>query len=206
MEDSANDIGPLFTAVQLVRLRDRMKGSDRLNYREWLEPMQGPELEIRKLASKSVGETKKPSHRRKGEDRQSLLWSLPFFERDFGLWKGFFAGETSSIASFLNLLASLQLNVSLELEELKSISRRNEDAQLRMESLTGRLRAIAAGESAEGIDGNSSIYNELLGIADSLGKLKARVDEKAEDAVRLIGLMTPGLDSQTLVDLLTGDV
>jgi hypothetical protein len=206
LSDSQNDIAQLFTAVQLVRLRDRMRGSTRLDYGEWLEPMEGPELDVRQLATNLVGERKRPGAGRKGGERESVLWRLAFFERDFVLWRDVFAGETNSVAKFLNLLANLQLNVSSELEELKSLSRRNEEALLRIEGFTKRLRAVAAGEKTGGFDDNSSIYRELLGIADSIEKLKARVDEKAEDVVRIIGLMTPSVDSQTLIDLLTGEV
>jgi len=204
LPESPGEIAPLFTAVQLVRLRDRMKGTTRLDYSEWLEPMEGPELEVRRLAADGVSERKKPG--RKADEREPILWRLAFFERDFTLWRGVFADEANTIAKFLNVLVSLQLNVSPELEELKSLSQRSEDALLRMEGFTKRLRAIAAGEKTGGFDDNSSIYRELLRISDSLEKLKARVDEKAEDAVRLIGLMTPGVDSQTLIDLLTGEV
>jgi hypothetical protein len=204
LSESPGEIAPLFTAVQLARLRDRMKGSTKLDYSEWLEPMEGPELEVRQLAASPVSERKKPG--RKGNEREPVLWKLAFFERDFALWREVFAYETNTIAKFLDLLASLQLNVSPELEELKSLSQRNEGAIQRMEGFAKRLRAIAAGEKAGGLDDNSSIYRELLRIADSLEKLKARVDEKAEDAVRLISLMSPSVDSQTLIDLLTGEV
>jgi hypothetical protein len=206
LSDPPNDAAHLFTAVQLVRLRDKMKGSTKLDYSEWLEPMEGPELEVRQMAANLVGERKKPGAGRKENERESAQWRLAFFVRDFALWKDVFLNETSNIAKFLNLLADLQLNVSSELEELKSLSQRNEDALLRMEGFTKRLRAVAAGEKPGGFDDNSSIYRELLGIADSLDKLEARVDEKAEDAVRLISLMTPSVDSQTLLDLLTGEV
>jgi len=204
LSDSPSDITPLFTAVQLVRLRDRMKGPTRLDYSEWLEPMEGLELDVRQLAANPVSGRKKPS--RKGDERESVLWRLAYFERDFALWRDVFANETNTVTKFLNLLANLQLNVSSELEELKSLSQRNEDATQRMEGFTKGLRAIEAVEKTRGYDDNSSIYRELLGIADSLEKLKARVDEKAEDAIRLIGLMTPSVDSQTLIDLLTGEV
>jgi hypothetical protein len=181
-----------------------MKGSTWLDYSEWLEPMEGPELEVRQLVANLVSERKKPG--RKADERESVLWRLAFFERDFVLWRDVFAKETNAITKFLNLLANLQLNVSSELEVLKSLSQRNEDAFQRMEGFTKSLRAVAAGEKTGAFDDNSSIYHELLGIADSLEKLKARVDEKAEDAVRLISLMTPSVDSQTLIDLLTGEV
>lgn len=206
MTDSPNDIAPLFTAVQLVRLRDRMKGSTRLDYSDWLEPMEGPELEVRRLAANPVGERKRQGPGRKGDERESVLWRLAFFERDFSLWRDVFANEANTITKFLNLLVNLQLNITSELDELKSLSQRNKDVMERMEGFTKGLRAMAAGEKAEWFDDNSSIYRELLGIADSLEKLKARVDEKAEDAVRLIGIMTPSVDSQTLIDLLTGEV
>ena len=183
-----------------------MKGSTRLDYSEWLEPMEGPELEIRQSATRRVGERKKPGHRQKGEEQESLLRQVVFFERDFALWRDVFVNEANTIAKFLNLLANLQLNVSSELEELKALSQRNEIAKQRMEGFTNRLKAIADGDKTRGFDDNSSIYHELLGLADSLERLKARVDEKAEDAVRLISLMTPSVDSQTLVDLLTGEV
>jgi hypothetical protein len=196
---------PLFAAVQLARLRDRTKGSTMMDYRKWLEPMQGPELDVRQLAANPVGSRRKPGPGRKGDERDSITWRLAFFERDFALWRDLFANETNNITKFLSLLANLQLNVSNELEELKSLSLRNEDALLRMEGFTKRLRSIAAGEKT-GFDDNSSIYRELLGIADSVQQLKARVDEKAEDVVRLVGLMTPSVDSQTLIDLLTGEV
>ena len=204
LSESPGEIAPLFTAVQLVRLRDRMKGSTRLDYSEWLEPMEGLELEVRQLAVGRASERKRPG--RKADESEPILWRLAFFERDFTLWRDVFANEANTTAKFLNGLASLQLNVSPELEELKSLNQRNEDALLRMEGFTKRLRAIGAGEKTGGFDDNSSIYRELLRIADSLEKLKARVDEKAEDAVRLIGLMTHGVDSQTLIDLLTGEV
>jgi len=204
LSDSPSDITSLFTAVQLVRLRDRIKGPARLDYSEWLEPMEGPELDVRQLAANPVSSRKKPS--RRGDERELVLWSLAFFDRDLVLWREVFANETNTITKFLSLLANLQLNVSSELEELKSLSQRNESATRRMEGFTRGLRAMEAGEKTGGFDDNSSIYRELLGIADSLEKLKARVDEKAEDAVRLIGLMTPSVDSQTLIDLLTGEV
>lgn len=206
MSDSQNDIAPLFTAVQLVRLRDRMKGSTILDYSEWLEPMEGPELDVRRLADNSTNEKKKRSAGRKGEERESVRWRLAFFERDFALWRSIYAGETAIIARILSLLANLQLNVSLELEELKTLNRKNEYALQHIEGFTGRLGAIAVGERAGGFDDSSSIYRELLDVAGSLEELKARVDEKAEDAVRLISLMTPSVESQTLVDLLTGEV
>jgi hypothetical protein len=206
LSDDANEVAPLFTAVQLVRLRDRMKGSNGLDYSEWLEPMQGPELGVRQLAANPVSVRRRPDAGRKAEERDSILRSLAFFERDFALWRDIFLDETDAVAKFLALLANLQLNVSPELEELKSLNQRNENALLRMEEFTKTLRAAAAGEKAGGFDSNSSIYRELLGIAGALQELKARVDEKAEDAVRLISLMTPSVDSQTLIDLLTGDV
>jgi hypothetical protein len=168
--------------------------------------MEGPELEVRQQVANPASERKKQGVGRKGEERQPIMWRLAFFERDFSLWKDVFSDETSTIAQFLNLIANLQLNVSPELEELKSLNQRNEEALRRMEGFTKKLRAVAAGEKTAGFDDDSSIYRELLGIADSIEKLKARVDEKAEDAVRLISLMTPMVDSQTLMDLLTGEV
>ena len=181
-----------------------MKGSTKLDYSEWLGPMEGLELEVRQSAASRVSQRKRGS--RKGAEAEPILWKLAFFERDFALWRDTFAKEANTIAEFLNVLATLQLNVSPELEELKFLSQRNEAGVLRMEGFTRELRAMAAGEKTGRFDDNSSIYPELLRIADSLEKLKARVDEKAEDAVRLIGLMTLSVDSQTLVDLLTGEV
>ena len=205
MSDSANDVGPLFIAVQLVRLRDRAKGSARLDYHGWLEPMEGPERDARQLAVDSVKGRRKSSPKRRTDEPESLRWRLAFFERDFALWRGVFSGEANTIAKFLGLLANLQLNVSIELEELKSLNQRNEYALQRADGFVRRLRAVAAGEKAEGFDGDYPIYRELLGIADSLEKLKMRVDEKAEQAVRLVSLMTVSVDSQSLIDLLTGE-
>ena len=193
-------------AVQLVRLRDRMKGSANFDYSAWLEPMQGLELDARRLANNPTNGRKKQGASRRGGDRESVQWRLAYFERDFLIWRGVYADETTTIAMFLKSLANLQLNVSPELEELKSLNQRNEYALQHMEEFTKQLRSVAAGEKTGGLDSNSSIYRELLGIADSLDKLKARVDEKAEDAVRLISLMTSSVDSQTLVDLFTGEV
>jgi len=204
LSESPGEIASLFTAVQLARLRDRLKGTTRLDYSCWLEPMEGPELEVRRLSASPVGEGKKSG--RKKEGHEPILWRVAIFERDFALWRDVFANETNTIAHFLKLLANLQLNVSPELEELKSLSQRNEDVLLRMQGFTKRLSAIVAGEKTGGFDDNASIYRELLRIADSLEKLKSRVDEKAEDAVRLISLMTPSVESQTLIDLLTGEV
>ena len=206
MSDSTDDIAPLFTAVQLVRLRDRMRGSTKLDHNEWLGPMERQELEVRQLTAKALGERKRPGGRLKKDQRESVVWRLGLFERDFVLWRDLFANETNAIARFLTLLAGLQLNVTSELEELKSLGRKNEYALQRMEVFTKELRALGAGEGAEGFDDGPTIYHDLLGIADSLEKLKGRVDEKAEDAVRLISLMTPSVDSQTLEDLLTGEV
>ena len=183
-----------------------MRGSTRLNYAEWLEPMESQELEVRQLTAKTVSDRKRPGGRLKRDERESVIWRSAYFERDFVLWRDLFANETNAITKFLSLLAGLQLNVASELEDLKSLSRRNEYVLQRMEGFRKKLSALGAGEKAERFDDDSSIYHELLGIADSLEKLKGRVDEKAEDAVRLISLMTPSVDSQTLVDLLTGEV
>jgi len=204
--DSQDDSTPLFTAVQLVRLRDRMKGSCNVNYGHWLEAMEGPELDFRRLAAGPVSTKKRKGGGRKGDAGERTLWGLFSFERDFALWRDIYVNETTTIAKLLGLLADLQLNVSSELEELKSLNQRNEDALQRMDGFTTRLRAIVAGEKAGGFEDSSPVYRELLGIAESLEKLKARVDEKAEDAIRLVSLMTPAIDSQTLIDLLTGEV
>jgi len=206
LSDSPNDNAPLFIAVQLVRLRDRMKGSTRLDYSEWLESMVGLEVDLRRLAGNQANGRRKPGSRRRTDLIESVKWRLAFFERDFALWRGIFADETTTIAKFLNLLATLQLNVSSELGELKSLSQRNDYALYSIEVFTKQLRLTTSGEKAVGFDVNSSVYRELLGIAVSLEKLKARVDEKVEDAVRLISLMTASVDSQTLIDLLTGEV
>jgi len=206
LSEPPDDMAPLFTAVQLVRLRDRMRGSTRLDYSAWLEPMEGQELEVRQLTAKAVADGKRSGARLKKNERESVAWRLAFFERDFVQWRDLSANETNAIAKFLSLLAGLQLNVTSELDELKSLSKRNDYALQRMEDFTKKLKTLGAGERAERLDDDSSIYHELLGIADSLEKLKGRVDEKAEDAIRLISLMTPSLDSQTLVDLLTGEV
>ena len=205
MSDFTNDVGPLFTAVQLVRLRDRVKGASRLDYHGWLEPMEGPERDARRLAEGSVKGRRKQGARRRTDDLESLQWRTAFFERDFALWRGVFADEAATIAKFLGLLANLQLNVSPELEELKSLTQRNEHALRRIEGFAKELRATAAGEKTVGPDEGFPIYGELLGIADSLQRLKTRVDEKAEDAIRLVSLMTPSVDSQALMDLLTGE-
>jgi len=206
MAESPDDVAPLFTAVQLVRLRDRLRGTTRLDYSRWLEPMAGPELDLRDFAANVVRGRRKPSPGRKGEQQDLLLWRLAFFERDFALWRNNFANETDTITKFLNLLANLQLNVSPELEELKSLIQRNEYVQRGTERFSKRISSIAAGDKTIRIDDDPPIYRELLAIAGSLEKLRARVDEKADDAVRLISLMTTSIDSQTLVDLLTGEV
>ena len=206
MTEPPSDVAPLFTAVQLVRLRDRMKGTTMLDYAEWLEPMEGPEHDLREWATHPVSGKRKPGPRKKWDQSESFLWMLAVFERDSALWKDVFTNETNIIARFLNLLADLQLNVSPELEELKSLVQRNENARQHMEAFSKRVRAMAAGNKTGGLDDNPPIYHELLTIAGSLEKLKARVDEKAEDAVRLISLMTYSIDSQTLIDLLTGEV
>jgi len=206
MSDSPDDTAPLFIAVQLVRLRDRMKGSTRLDYSEWLESMVGLEVDLRQLAGNQANGRRKPGTRRRADLIESVQWRLAFFERDFALWRGIFADETTTIAKFLNLLATLQLNVSSELEELKSLSQRNDYALHNIEGFKKQLRLISSGEKTVGFEVNYSVYRELLGIAVSLEKLKGRVDEKVEDAVRLISLMTATVDPQTLIDLLTGEV
>ena len=205
MSDFTDDNAPLFTAVQLVRLRDRVKGSAKLDYGGWLGPMAGPELDVRAMVGNLAKGRKKSVGGRKAADVESVGWRLAYFERDFSLWSGIFADEAAMVAKFLNLLAGLRLNVSPELEELKSLSQRNVYALHRIEGFTRRLRAIAAGERTAGFEDDFPIYRELLSIAESLEKLKARVDEKAEDAVRLVSLMTPNVDSQSLMDLMTGE-
>ena len=205
LSDFTSDIAPLFAAVQLVRLRDRAKGTANLDYGEWLATMDGPEREIRKVAEGVAKEKRKQRGGRKAPESETIGRMLPLFERDFSLWAGIFARETATVAKFLNVLADLRLNVSPELEELKSLRQRNDYAAGRIEGFTKRLRAAANGERAEGLGGEFPIYSELLSIADSLEKLKARVDEKSEDAVRLVSLMTPSVGSQSLIDLLTGE-
>jgi len=205
LSDFTDDGSPLFTAVQLVRLRDRVKGSVKLDYRAWLGPMEGPERDIRALAAGLAKGKRKPSGGQRAAERESVSWRVAYFERDFALWRGIFADEAAIVTKFLNLLADLRLNVSPELEELKSLNQRNEYALHRTEGFTRRLRAIAAGEKSEGFGGEFPVYRELLSIADSLEELKARVDEKAEDAVRLVSLMTSSVDSQNLMDLMTGE-
>lgn len=204
LSDFTNDSAPIFTAVQLVRLRDRVKGSVKLDYGEWLGPMEGPERDVRELVGKLAKERGR-SGKRKAAGIESISWSMAYFERDFSLWRGIFAHEAAMVARFLNLMADLRLNVTAELEELKSMSQRNDYALQRIERFTRRLTAIAAGEKAGGFEEEFPIYGELLSIAESLEKLKARVDEKAEDAVRLVSLMTYSVDSESLMDLMTGE-
>ena len=206
MSDPQDDSAPLFTAVQLVRLRDRTRGLGSVNFSQWLAAMEGPELGVRRLSAGPVSTGKRKRASRGSDAGERVRWSLACFERDFALWRDIYANEATTITKFLGLLANLQLNVSTELGELKALNQRNEGTLQRMEGFTNRLVAIAAGERAGGLDDNSSIYRELLGIANSLERLRARVDEKAEDAVRLISLMSPAIDPQTLIDLLTGEV
>ena len=167
--------------------------------------MEGAERDVRTLADSLVNRRRKSRGRRKAPESESIRYRLVFFERDFSLWRGIFEDEATIIAKFLSLLADLRLNVSPELEELKSLNRRNDYALHRVEAFTKRLRAIADGDMTGTFEDDFPIYRELLSIADSLQELKARVDEKADDAVRLVGLMSSGVDSQSLVDLMTGE-
>ena len=205
MPDFTNDIAPLFTAVQLVRLRDRVKGSTKLDYSGWLGPMEGPEGDVRALADSLENVTRKSRSGGKAAERESIKWRLFFFERDFSLWRGIFTEEATTITKFLKLLADLRLNVSPELEELKSLSQRNDYALHRIEGFIKRLKTIAAGDRTGEFEDDFPIYRELLSIAESLQKLKSRVDEKAEDAIRLVSLMSSSVDSQSLMDLMTGE-
>lgn len=150
LSDSANDMAELFTAAQLIRMRDRMKGTPLFDCSEWLEPMQWPELDIRQQAANPGSARKKQGNGRKGDECDSILWRLAFFERDFALWREVFTNEVNNIAKFLSLLANLQLDVSYELDELKSLNRRNEVALLRMDQFTKKLRSIVAGERLGG--------------------------------------------------------
>ena len=205
MSDFTDDIAPLVTAVRLVRLRDRVKGTTKLDFGSWLGPMEGAERDVRTLADSLVNRRRESRGRRKAPESESIRYRLVFFERDFSLWRGIFEDEATIIAKFLSLLADLRLNVSPELEELKSLNRRNDYALHRVEAFTKRLRAIADGDMTGTFEDDFPIYRELLSIADSLQELKARVDEKADDAVRLVGLMSSGVDSQSLMDLMTGE-
>ena len=205
MSDFTDDVAPLFTAVQLVRLRDRVKGSAKFEYTDWLGPMERQERDVRELANTLTKATRKSRARRKSAESESILWRLAFFERDFSLWRGIFADEATIITKFLKLLADLRLNVSPELEELKSLSQRNDYALHRIDGFTRRLGAIAAGDKTGGFEDDFPIYSELLSIAASLQRLKVRVDEKAEDAIRLVSLMSTSVDSQNLMDLMTGE-
>jgi hypothetical protein len=205
LSDFTDDIAPLVTAVRLVRLRDRVKGTTKLDFGGWLGPMEKAERDVRTLADSLVNRRRKSRGRRKAPESESIRYRLVFFERDFSLWRGIFEDEATIIAKFLSLLADLRLNVSPELEELKSLNRRNDYALHRVEAFTKRLRAIADGDMTGTFEDDFPIYRELLSIADSLQELKARVDEKADDAVRLVGLMSSGVDSQSLMDLMTGE-
>jgi hypothetical protein len=205
LSDFTDDIAPLVTAVRLVRLRDRVKGTTKLDFGGWLGPMEMAERDVRTLADSLVNRRRKSRGRRKAPESESIRYRLVFFERDFSLWRGIFEDEATIIAKFLSLLADLRLNVSPELEELKSLNRRNDYALHRVEAFTKRLRAIADGDMTGTFEDDFPIYRELLSIADSLQELKARVDEKADDAVRLVGLMSSGVDSQSLMDLMTGE-
>jgi len=182
-----------------------VKGSTNLAYGSWLGAMERPEREVRELAARLNKGKRGASGGRLAAERDSVGRMSALFERDLALWMGIFSGEAATVTRFLNLLADLRLNVSPELEELKSLSQRNDYALHRIEGFTRRLRAIAAGERTAGFEDDFPIYRELLSIADSLEKLMARVDEKAEDAIRLVSLMTASVDSQSLMDLLTGE-
>jgi hypothetical protein len=206
LSDYPTDIAPLLTAVQLVRLRDRVRGSTKVDWQGWLGPMEGPEREARLLAEALNKRGRRRGAAQRDHERRSIELMLAICERDFAVWRSIFSDEAATVTRFLNLLADLQLNVTIELEELKSLNKRNERALQLMDGFARQLRATAAGEKTGGFDDDYSVYSDLSGIADSLERLKERTDEKAEDAVRLISLMTSSVDSQTLVDLFTGEV
>ena len=205
LSDFTTDSAPLFIAVQLVRLRDRARGSVKLDYSGWFGPMEGPERDLRELAGNLARGKRRSGGRQKAAEFESIRWRVAYLDRDFSLWRGIFADEAAMVAKFLKLLADLRLNVSPELEELKSLNQRNDYALGRTEGFINRLTAAASGERTEGFEDEFPIYRELLSIAESLEKLKARVDEKAEDAIRLVSLMTTSVDSESLMDLMTGE-
>jgi len=166
--------------------------------------MEGQMGELRSLAGRPKG-SKHGTSRPKADGRRPLEWALAFVERDIALWNEIFLAEANLVARFLGLLADLQLDVTSELEELKSLKSKNEFVLQQMSELTHRVRDAAhSGRIAESQE-YPNAYHELMAVSESVKKLKARVEERAQDAVRLVSLMTPVVDSQTLVDLFTGE-
>ena len=183
---------------------DRAKGS-RLDYRAWLQPMEGQVRGFESRAGKPTRGKKRANANFRADGRMWFEWALISVERDFDLWKQTFLAEANLVARFLGLLADLQLDVTPELEELKSLKAKDDFVLHHMNAFIQNAKAATSSETSLESREFPDLYHELLAVAESLEGLKARVIERAEDAVRLVSLMTPLVDSQTLIDLFTGE-
>jgi hypothetical protein len=203
-DDYINGI-PILTAVQLVRLRDRVKGATQWDYGAWLEPMKRVEEDTRSVVEVLNKAPKRAKSKARVETIRLVESNSRIFRRDFGLWKEVFPAEGSMIAKFLSLLAGLQLDVSAELGELKALSEKNEAVVHRMDLFMDEMQAVVAGGKPDKTADTPLICRDLLDMAQRLVMLKERVDERAEDAIRLITLLSSSVEPQTLMDLFTGE-
>lgn len=194
---------PLSVAVQLVRLRDRLAA--KWDYEGWLGPMVALEEETRKAATSVAREKTRARQKPHGRETVSLAWRAGFFQRDFDLWNDLFLSEANTIAKFLEALAGIPLDVSGELNELKRLTQRNELANGRIDGFLSKLTATGTGNGGTSDGEGVPIYRDLLGIAGSLEVLKAEVGGRADDVIRLVGLMSGEVEGQALLDLLTGE-
>jgi hypothetical protein len=210
---------PLFTAIRLVRLRDRLhdKGAFTADFfrgmegeetkdKELLEAIQGKNLD-EPLEVQNVDTTRISISGGKVEGpvrivltlRDLLNHTARRYEAIQGIWEFTFTRELNAIERFLNLLEGLHLDISFERHELNGLRDRNESILQRLATLSARIKS---GKTAGDI---KPILPDLFLATSDVNTLADRVNKMTDTAIRLVAVMTSSVQSNRLLELFTGE-
>ena len=204
---------PLFTAIRLVRLRDRLHGvaePDMGLYR-------GSLILGRDLASKMspflgglATKMEKGTLMRKDRIRTTMR-QVETVEGILDYWEEAYTRQAETIEKFLSVLEGVHLPLQSERDEMKRIRQANENAVQRARKGLAIVKSALEGRDESKLKELESIkrerppFNELFDVEKSLGKVREAIDKRTMDVITMVSLMTGNDQSKRLLELFTGE-
>jgi hypothetical protein len=207
MSDIPPEDIPLFTVIRMVRLWDRMRGTPVFTS-DFFRGLEDEESKDRDLLNMIQGrKLDEPFSPKKGRDESKTLFTvkdiLEYTARKYEYvqktWESVFTTEANAVEKFLNLLEGLRLDTSSERRELKELRDSSENVLQRLATLNARIK------KGEKIDDIKSVDSDLFLTMGGMNTLSETVYKMADEAIRIVALMTSSVQSNRLLELFTGE-